>query len=57
MLWFERGTVVIETFGVSQIPIIGLIRRRVNPGILPARKAQCVYCTDKAITFLTSVYT
>ena len=56
MLWCKRGTVVIGTLELLQIPIVGPVRRRVNPGILPACKAQCVYCTDKAITFSGSVY-
>ena len=56
MLRLERGTVVTETLGFSQIPIVGSIQRRVNSGTLPARKAQCVYCSDKAITFLGSAF-
>ena len=54
MLRFERGTVVIETLEASQISTVGPIQRRVKPGILPSRQAQCVYFTDKAITFLGS---
>ena len=47
---------MIDTFEVSQIPIVGPIQKGMNPGNLPAGKAQCVYCTDKAITFLAPAY-
>ena len=47
---------VIETLEVSQIAIVGPVRRRMNPGTFPANKTQCVYYTDKVITFLGSPY-
>ena len=56
MLWWKRGTVVIVNLKVSQTPIVGPIRSRMNPGTFPARKAECVYCSDKAITFFGSAY-
>ena len=56
LVWFERGTVVIESLEDSQIPIVGPLWRFLTQGILPARQAQCVDCTDKAITFLGSAY-
>ena len=54
LLWCKHGTDVIDSVEVSLISIVGPIRRCMNPGNLPARKAQCVYCTDEAITFLGS---
>ena len=56
LLWFERGTVVIETLEVYQIPIVDPIPRFVTPSTLPASHAECVYCTDEAITIIGYAY-
>ena len=47
---------MIDCLELSQISILGTIRRCMNPGILSARFVQCVLCTDMAITFLGSPY-
>ena len=47
---------VIESFKIFEISIVGLVRRRTKPGDLKNRDPQCVYCTKKAITFLGSPY-
>ena len=47
---------VIESLELSQISIVGPVRRIMNTGTLPARKAQCVYCTEKVSTFFGSPY-
>ena len=47
---------MIDSLELSQISIVGPIRRCMKPGSLPAHIAQCVYCTEWAITFLGSPY-
>ena len=42
---------------VFQISIVGPIWWCMNPGTLPARIAQCIYCAEMDITFLGSPYT
>ena len=56
LLWCKHGTIVIESFELYQITIFGPIRRCMKSGDLVDRDAQCVYCTEKAITFLFSPY-
>ena len=46
----------MEDLEVYQISVFGPIRRWKKPGNLADHDAQCVYCTEKAITFLGSVY-
>ena len=47
---------VIDSLELSQISIGRPMRQCMNPGSLSTRIAQCVSCTDKAITFLSSAY-
>ena len=46
----------IESFEISEISIVEPIRRWTKPDDLPSHDAQCVYSTEKAITFLGSPY-
>ena len=41
---------------LSQISILGSIRPCLKPSSWKARNGLCVYCTDKAITLLSSSY-
>ena len=41
---------------LSKISIVSPIRPCLKPSSWKARNGHCVYCTDKAITFLSSPY-
>ena len=56
LLWCKCGTILFDSFEVSQISILGTIRGAWIWVYLLGRNAHCVYCTKKAITFLGSAH-
>ena len=52
----HSGTLKVGSPQFSQISFVDPIRRYMNPGSLEARTAEFVFCTDTAITILSSPY-